>query len=89
MKPYLAPDPPLLPYLRTPDMHPFPYTGLDFTGALYVRHGEQEVKVYLCLFTCAATHAIDLEIVENLTAKTFILAFHKFAGQRSLPKIMI
>ena len=54
-----------------------------------MRHGEQEVKVYLCLFTCAATHAIDLEIVENLTAKTFILAFHKFAGQRSLPKIMI
>ena len=88
-KAYSVPDPPPLPYLRTQDVHPFTYTGVDFTGALYVRHGEQEVKVYLCLFTCATTHAIHLEMVQDLTAKTFLLAFRKFAGRRSLPKIMI
>ena len=49
-KPYLAPDPPPLPYLRIQDVHPFTYTGVDFTGVLYVRHGKQEVKVYLNLF---------------------------------------
>ena len=88
-KPYSLPDPPPLPYLRTQDVHPFTFTGVDFTGALYVRHGEQEVKVYLCLFTCATTRAIHLEIVQDLTADTFLLAFRKFAGRRSLPKIMI
>ena len=89
MKPYSSPDPPPLPYLRTQDVHPFTFTGVDFTGALYVRHGEQEVKVYLCLFTCATTRAVHLEIVQDLTAETFLLAFRKFAGRRSLPKIMI
>ena len=88
-KPYSSPDPPPLPYLWTQDVHPFTFTGVDFTGALYVRHGEQEVKVYLCLFTCATTRAVHLEIVQDLTAETFLLAFRKFAGRRSLPKIMI
>ena len=40
-KPYSAPDPSPLPYLQIQDVHPFTYTGVDFTGALYVRHGEQ------------------------------------------------
>ena len=71
------------------DVHPFTYTGVDFTGALYVKDGSQEVKVHLCLFTCATTHAVHLEIIQDLTADTFMLAFRKFAGQRSLPRMMI
>ena len=88
-KPYTAPDPPPLPHLRTQDVHPFTFTGVDFTGALYVQRGGQEVKVYLCLFTCATTRAVHLEIVQDLTAETFLLAFRKFAGWRSLPRVMI
>ena len=88
-KPYPAPDPPPLPRLRTQDVHPFTFTGVDFTGALYVRQGKEEVKVYLCLFTCATTRAVHLEIVQDLTADMFLLAFRKFAGRRSLPTIMI
>ena len=88
-RPYAAPDPPPLPQLRTQDVHPFTFTGVDFTGALYVQQGKEEVKVYLCLFTCATTRAIHLEIVQDLTADTFLMAFRKFAGRRSLPRIMI
>ena len=88
-RPYPAPDPPPLPRLRTQDVHPFTLTGVDFTGALYVRQGTEEVKVYLCLFTCATTRAVHLEIVQDLTAEMFLLAFRKFAGRRSLPTIMI
>ena len=88
-KPYTAPDPPPLPHLRTQDVHPFTFTGVDFTGALYVQHGGQEIKVYLCLFTCATTRALHLEIVQDLTAETFLLTFRKFAARRSLPRIMI
>ena len=85
-KPYPAPDP---PHLRTQDVHPFTFTGVDFTGALYVQRDKQEVKVYLCLFTCATTRAVHLEIVQDLTAQTFLMAFRKFAARRSLPRIMI
>ena len=45
--------------------------------------------MYLCLFTCATTRAVHLEIVQDLTADMFLLAFRKFAGRRSLPTIMI
>ena len=88
-RPYAAPDPPPLPQLRTQDVHPFTFTGVDFTGALYVQQGKEEVKVYLCLFTCATTRAVHLEIVQDLTADTFLMAFRKFAGRRSLPTIMM
>ena len=86
--PFSTPDPAPLPSIRTQDVHPFTYTGVDFSGALYVRHGE-EIKVYLCLFTCATTRALHLEIVQDLSTETFLLAFRKFAARRSLPTIMV
>ena len=88
-KPYPTPDTAPLPYIRTQDVYPFTYTGVDFTGALYVRQGRNEVKVYLCLFTCATTRAVHLEIVQDLTSESFLLTFRKFVGRRSLPRIMI
>ena len=87
--PFPAPDSAPLPQSRMQDVHPFTYTDVDFTGALYVKDGLQEAKVYLCLFTCATTRAVHLEIVQDLTAETLLLAFRKFAGQRSLPRMMI
>ena len=54
-----------------------------------MQQGKEEVKVYLCLFTCATTRAVHLEIAQDLTADTFLMVFHKFVGRRSLPKIMI
>ena len=62
-KPYRAPDPPPLPKIRVSEAPPFTITGVDFTGALFVREGGQEKKVYICLFTCATTRAVHLEVV--------------------------
>jgi len=59
---------------------------MDFPEALFVKQGKEEVKVYLFLFTCAITCVIHLEIVEDLAADTFLMAFHKL---RSLPCIMV
>jgi len=88
-KPYPMPDPAPLPFIRTQDVRPFTYTGVDFSGALYVRRGTEEVKVYLCLFTCATTRALHLEIVQDLSTETFLLAFRKFAARRSLPTVIV
>ena len=43
----------------------------------------------ICLFTCASTRAMHLEIVSNLSEETFILAFRRFSSRKSLPRIMI
>ena len=45
-KPYKVPDPPPLPKLRVEQPNPFYVTGVDFTGALYVREKEDEHKVF-------------------------------------------
>ena len=61
---------------------------MDFTGTLYVCTAEGEGKGYLCLFTCAASRGIHLEIVTDLKVESFLLAFRGFAGRRSIPKLL-
>ncbi|XP_033729886.1 uncharacterized protein LOC117319146 [Pecten maximus] len=51
--------------------------------------GNKDKTVYICLFTCASTRAIHLEIITDLTEKAFILAFRRFISKKSTPKIMI
>ena len=59
---------------------PFEVTGADFTGALFVR-GEEEHRMYVCLFTCAVTRAVHLEIVTDLSVECFLQAFWNFSGR--------
>ncbi|XP_071128314.1 uncharacterized protein [Mytilus edulis] len=88
--PYSAPDPPPLPKDRVNYDYPFSVTGVVFTGALYTKGKHNELsKTYICLFTCAATRAIHLEIVTDLTEESFILAFKRFVARRSTPRIML
>lgn len=87
---YQQPDPPPLPKERLHEDIPFTVTGVDFAGPMYVRNTDDtKSKVYLCLFTCASTRAVHLELVNNLSEPTFMLAFRRFASRRSLPKLLI
>ena len=88
-KPYKTPDPPPLPKTRVGSTRPFAVTGVDFTGTLYVKEPVGEHKAYICLFTCASTRAIHLEIVTDLSTESFLLAFRRFASRRSLPSVML
>ena len=74
-RPYATPESPPLPKVRVQDIPPFSITGVDFTGALYVKQNSEEVKVYLCLFTCATSRAVHLEVVTDLSTATFLFAF--------------
>ena len=84
-------DSPLLPDLpacRVSDDPPFAQTGLHFASPLYIRESTDKTtnfKVYICLFMCASTRAIHLELTCGLNVDSFLLAFRKFVGQRGLP----
>ena len=69
----------------------FTVCGVDFTGAMYYKdeHSNSERKAYICLFTCAVTRAIHLELVTDLSTSTFLRAFRRFVARRSLPRKMI
>ena len=88
-KPHKAPDMAPLSKVRLQDMPPFTVTGINFTGALYVRQNHTEGKVYICQFTCATTRAVHLEVVKNLSVETFLLAFCRFFSRKSLPQVVI
>ena len=69
---------------------PFSNTGINFAGPLYVRGaGSTKAKVYICLFTCASTRAIHLELTKELSVTAFLLAFRRFTSRRGLPKIIM
>ena len=89
-RPYAAPDPPPLPKVRVSEAPPFSVTGVDFTGALFVKNATgSETKCYICLFTCASTRAVHLEVVQDLSTDSFLQAFRRFASRKSLPMVMI
>ena len=47
------------------------------------------MNVYICLFICAVTRAVHLEIVTDLSTESFMNAFRRFASRKSLPQKMI
>ncbi|XP_069160890.1 uncharacterized protein [Procambarus clarkii] len=85
------PGPPPLPKERVVHLQPFETTGVDYTGAIYLTGtaDKQPIKAYICLFTCATTRAVHLEVTPDMTAQSFIQAFRRFAARRSCPKLMI
>ena len=88
-KPYPVPESPPLQQSRTKEGTPFEITGVDFTGALFVRNSGQENKAYICLFTCGLSRALHLEVVTDLSTETFLQAFRRFVSRKSLPSVMI
>jgi len=68
----LHPKMPDLPEERASDGPPFLHTVADFAGPLYVNLNSQQQKVYVCLFTCASTRAIYLELTADLSTISFL-----------------
>lgn len=88
--PYSSLPPNDLPEKRVSEDPPFTHVGLDFVGPLFIETKSPEVernesKVYICLFTCASTRAVHLEICRSLNVQDFLLAFRRFASRRGLP----
>ena len=85
--PYSVSTTPDLPVERVSDDPPFTHLGIDFAGPLYIRahNSLNENKAYICLFTCASTRVIHLELTLALTVDSFLLAFRRFVARRGLP----
>ena len=71
-RPYSSPMMPDLPPERVSEGPPFAHTGVDFAGPLYVKspvESDDKAKTYICLFTCATTRAVHLELTKALSAQ--------------------
>ena len=88
-KPFPTPKEAVLPPSRVSEDPPFTNTGIDFAGPLYATNNQEMGKVYICLFTCASTRAVHLELVRCLSVPSFLQAFRRFVSRRGLPSRLI
>jgi len=78
-----------LPLARVTVARPFVNAGIDYVGPFEIKSGNTgsrtTTKCYAALFICmAATKAIHLELVSNLTSDAFIAALKCFIARRGL-----
>ena len=71
--PYKLPNMAPLPQSRVTDSTPFSKVGVDYMGPLYIKENNVSTKIWICLFSCLVTRAVHLELVQDMSARTFIL----------------
>lgn len=81
-----------LPLQRLVESTPFLTTGVDLMVPIYVRpfsKNKETTKVYVCLFVCAVTRAVQLELVSSLSTDTFLLALERLIASRQEVRTLI
>ncbi|XP_039303908.1 uncharacterized protein LOC113004960 [Solenopsis invicta] len=65
---------------------PFLSSGVDYCGPFQVRdrirRNAKSYKAYVAIFVCMSTKAVHIELVEDLTAESFIAALKRFVSRR-------
>ena len=84
------PDQPALPSYRINSAPPFSAVGIDYTGHLFVKsNNAEQSKTNIAVFACCITRAVHLELVTDLTAEQFLLAFRRFCAGKSVPTAVV
>ena len=71
-----------LPPERINQAPPFTYIGCDCFGPFIVKERRKEIKCYGVIFTCMASRAIHVELVDNMTTDAFLNALRCFIAIR-------
>lgn len=78
-----------LPSQRTTPSRPFSNVGVDFAGPILTKQidgrGKKFQKSYIAVFVCMAVKAIHLEVVSDLSTKSFLNALKRFSSRRGRP----
>lgn len=67
---------------------PFTVVGIDFCGPFDIKYKVRTnvvTKAYVCIFSCFVTRATHLEVVSDLTTKSFLQALIRFVSRRGIP----
>ena len=62
----------------------FAHVGIDFAWPLFVRGSASSAKAYICIFTCASSRMIHLELTGDLSTNEFFQAFIRMISRRGL-----
>lgn len=70
------------------DDPPFANVGIDYFGPMLVKFRRGTAKRWGCLFTCLVTRAVHLEVAHELSADSFLMAYHRFVARRGKPGVV-
>ncbi|MCP3661478.1 MAG: transposase family protein, partial [Gammaproteobacteria bacterium] len=75
----------------TQSQRPYQTTGIDYFGPLRIKGNVpgETMKVWVCIFTCATTRAIDLDCVTDLSARAFMACLRRFIATNGQPDEII
>ena len=72
-----------LPEIRVkPGNPPFTVTGVDLMGPVLIKSGRSEVKRWVVIFSCMASRALHIEVVNSLDTSAFLNALERFMARR-------
>ena len=84
------PPPPPLPAERVKWVPPFTNVGVDHMGSFTIKDEKgSKTKAYICIFVCATTRSVHLEVVENLSTTSFIMCLWRLAASKGVPSIIL
>jgi len=63
---------------------PFSHVGIDFAGPLYVQGSPSPHKSYVCIFTCASSRMVHLELTSSQSTNEFLQAFNRMISRRGI-----
>lgn len=86
--PFQYPKPPEFNKHKVNFVTPYKYTGIDFTGHVFIKTGNTFVKMYILIFTCLNIRSIHLELLPNLTCSSFLLALTRFCNLNTIPEVI-
>ena len=88
-KPFTPPIPGYLPKTHNEQKLPLKFIGADYAGPIYCQmKSKREVKVYILLFTCSMSRAIQLKILTNQRTGKFIKALKRLVTKWGRPQII-
>ena len=71
-----------LPEERMSVSAPFTHTAVDMFGPFFIKECRKERKRFVALFTCLSSRAVHLEVTNNISTDSFIMALRRFLARR-------
>ena len=72
-----------------PEQVPFSYSYLDYMGPFNVKEGSKKSKVWVLVFTCMWSRAVNLKVCSNLSTDEFMRAFQLHSFEYGIPQYCI
>ena len=63
-------------------IRPYKHVGVDFTGHIWVKNCDSNTntKMYILIYTCLNVRAVHIDLLPDMSTKSFILSFQRFSN---------